>query len=406
MLGKFKADRNQQHIPVELVAADARLKQLVHETLERDERFAVSSRFSSIDAAENAGFADTPPSILLVELDPAQPGDLAALDRLMQGAASAAHVIPIIDSLTESAVRRLLHLHVSDLLSKASSPEDLLKACERAVNPERSRGRFAGATFYAFVSAGGGAGNTTLAIQSAFVLARKTGQFQSTCLVDMDFQCGAVADYVDVTPNLQLDEVAPSPDRLDTQLLEVMLSRHETGLAVLAADNALRPYDEVSQDLVARLLDMASMKFDSVVLDMPRVWLPWSEAVLRGSDRVFIVTEMTVPGLRQARRLLDAIRAQCGDETDISVIVNRFRQSLLGGINAVKKRDAEQLFAGHLAGFVSEDYRLVREAIDRGVPLCQIEKNHRILKDLEEILCAERTQVSAAPAPAPARSRA
>ena len=35
------------------------------------------------------------------------------------------------------------------------------------------------------------------------------------------------------------------------------------------------------------------------------------------------------------RRLLDAIKKQCGDEIDISVIVNRFRQSLLGGVNAV-----------------------------------------------------------------------
>lgn len=387
MLGKFKKDTSER-IAIELIAADAQLQQLVHETLGRDERFELHNSFRTIDEVEASGFGESAPSIILVELDPGQPGNLATLDRVMQGAASGRPVIAIIDSLTESAVRRLLHLHVTDLLSRASSPEDLLKACERAVRPDTA-GRYSGASFFAFVSAGGGAGNTTLAIQSAFALARKTSQFQSTCLIDMDFQGGAVADYVDVSPNLQLDEVSLSPDRLDTQLLEVMLSRHETGLAVLAAENALRPYDAVSADLVTRLLDMASAKFDSVVLDMPRVWLPWSENVLRGSDRVFIVTEMTVPGLRQARRLLDAIRMQCDEEADVSVIVNRFRQSFFGGVNAVRKKDAETLFGEHLAGFVSEDYPLVREAIDRGVPLYQIEKNHKIYKDLETILTTE-----------------
>lgn len=401
MLSKFAKAKKDAAVAVDLVTADPAIEQLVHEALGRDTCFALENRFSTIAEAEAGTLAPSLPAILLVELDPAQPGDLAAMDRLMQGPGEGRAVIVIIGALTESAVRRLLHLHVSDLLSRDSTPDDLLRACERAIRPDSGSSRFSGAKCFAFISAGGGAGNTTLAIQSAFVIARKTRQFQSTCLIDMDLQGGAVADYLDVTPNLQLDEVAPSPERLDMQLLEVMLSRHETGLAVLAAENALRPYDAVGGDWVTRLLDMASLKFESIVLDMPRVWLPWSDSVLRGSDRVFIVTEMTVPGLRQARRLLDAIKKQCGGEVDVSVIVNRFRQSLLGGVNAVRRKDAEDVLGDTLAGCVSEDYRLVREAIDRGVPLYQINKGNRIYKDLEAILFAERKQTLPAPADQP-----
>lgn len=402
MLRKFTKKQASSAVVVELVAADQSLEEYVREALGRDSRFALATTFRTLADAEERGLTPDSPAILLVELDPARHGELAAMERIMHGAAHGRPVIAIIEDLCETTVRQLLHLHVADLLSRTGSPDDLLKACERAIRPDSTQGRFSGASCYAFMSAGGGAGNTTLAIQSAFVIARKTRQFQSTCLIDMDFQGGAVADYVDVTPNLQLDEVAPSPDRLDTQLLEVMLSRHDTGLAVLAVENALRPYDDVSADLVTRLLDMASTKFESIVLDMPRVWLPWSESVLRGSDKVFIVTEMTVPGLRQARRLVDAIARQCGEDVDVSVIVNRFRQSLLGGVNAVRKKDAEELLGDSLAGCVAEDYKLVREAIDRGVPLYQISKNNRIYKDLSEILFAEKEQARAAPAPEPA----
>lgn len=404
MLSKFAKVGKSATVAIELVATDPAVARLVEEALARDERFSLGNTYASIAEAEAHGLSAANPSILLVELDPGQPGDLAAMDRVMSGAAQGRAVIAIIDALTESAVRQLLHLRVSDLLSRNSSPDDLLRACERAVRPDSGKNRFSGAKCFAFVSAGGGAGNTTLAIQSAFLIARKTRQFQSTCLIDMDFQCGAVADYLDVTPNLQLDEVAPSPERLDAQLLEVMLSRHDTGLAVLAAENALRPYEAVSGDWVTRLLDMASMKFESLILDMPRVWLPWSENVLRGSDAVFIVTEMTVPGLRQARRLRDAITRQCGDQIAVSVIINRFRQSLLGGVNAVRKKDAEDLLGENLAGFVSEDYRHVREAIDRGVPLYQISKGNRIHKDLEAILFAEAGQAPVA-SPEPAAPR-
>lgn len=403
MLSKFTRTKTDDAAIVDLVASDPVIERLVHDALERDDRFAPGSTFRDIAAAEAATLAGAPQAILLAHLDPGQPGDLAAADRIMEGAAQGRPVIAIIDELTENAVRRLLQLRVSDLLSRDSAPEDLLRACERAIRPDNGSSRFTGAKCFAFVSAGGGAGNTTLAIQSAFLMARKTRQYQSTCIIDMDLQGGAVADYLDVTPNLQLDEVAPSPDRLDAHLLEVMLSRHPSGLAVLATENALRPYDALSGDWVTRLLDMASVKFETIVLDMPRVWLPWSENVLRGSDRVFIVTETTVPGLRQARRLLDAITKQCGAEVDISVIVNRFSQSFFGGVNAVRRKDAEELLGERLAGCVAEDYRLVREAIDRGVPLCDVTKGNRIDKDLEAILLAERLPAASE---TPAASRA
>src|SRR5260370_33584952 len=60
----------------------------------------------------------------------------------------------------------------------------------------------------------------------------------STCLVDLDFQHGACADYLDIEPRLDIGEIEPRPERLDGQLLEVMLPQHGPGLAGVAAPNA------------------------------------------------------------------------------------------------------------------------------------------------------------------------
>lgn len=385
MFGKFTKD-DDGAVAIQLVTADTSLEGRLREIFTGDERFDFDSAFESVSQLEAQGLTGRHPSLLLVDIDPDRSEELEALERVIEKAGPGRPIIAIVDSLSESTVRRLLQLHVTDLISKTGSQQDLFRACERATRPEGPSARFGGAKCYAFVSAGGGAGNTSLAVQSAFVAARKTRQYQSTCIIDMDFQGGAVTDYLDVPPNLQLDELAPQPERLDAQLLEVMLSRHETGLAILATDHALRSYDAISSELVTRMLDMASGKFETVVLDMPRVWLPWTENVLRGSDRVFIVTEMTVPGLRQARRLLNAIVQRCGDDIDVSVIVNRFRKTMFGGVNSVRQKDAEDVLGGRIAGFVAQDYPLVREAIDRGLPLSEVKKGNRIEKDLETIL--------------------
>ena len=93
------------------------------------------------------------------------------------------------------------------------------------------------AQIYTFTPAVGGAGVTTLAIQTALLLLKAAARAARTCLVDLDFQHGACADYLDLEPRLDLKEIEPRPERLDRQLLEIMLSHHASGLKVIAAPN-------------------------------------------------------------------------------------------------------------------------------------------------------------------------
>jgi len=50
------------------------------------------------------------------------------------------------------------------------------------------------------------------------------------------------------------------------------------------------------------------------------------------------------------------------------------------------KRDAVELFGKHFAGFIQLRQKLVKEAIDRGVPLYEISRRNKIDKQLSQIL--------------------
>jgi pilus assembly protein CpaE len=108
--------------------------------------------------------------------------------------------------------------------------------------------------------------------------------------------------------------------------------------------------------------------------------------VLVGADRVYIVTEMTVPGLRLARRLTAAITERLGEAVKPAAIVNRFESSLFG--TGLRQSDIEAALGSALAGCVANNYRQVREAIDRGVPLEEIKASSNVLADLRKILTA------------------
>jgi pilus assembly protein CpaE len=251
------------------------------------------------------------------------------------------------------------------------------------------------AQIFTFLAAVGGAGVTTLSIQTALLLL-SSGQRgrSSTCLVDLNFQHGACADYLDLEPRLDLNEIEPRPDRLDKQLLDVMTSYHASGLAVIAAPPQPAEMRSFDPDVVTRLLDLASTNFENVVIDMPRTWFSWTDDVLLGSNKLFIVSEMTVPGLKHAKQLVGAIRDRMGDGPQPQVIVNRFEQRMFAP--GLKKTDIEKTLGKDFATVIPNHYRLVREAIDRGVPLEEVKAGNKITSELKKLIAP--TQAKAAPA--------
>jgi pilus assembly protein CpaE len=139
--------------------------------------------------------------------------------------------------------------------------------------------------------------------------------------------------------------------------------------------------------MVTRLLDLVSSHFDYVVIDMPRTWFSWTDSVLLGTNRLFIVSEMTVPSLRQAKQLVAAMRERLGDGPVPQVIVNRFEQRMFEA--GLKRSDIEQALGPDFAGTIPNNYRLVREAIDRGVPLDEVKSGNAITTQLKKLIAPQ-----------------
>jgi pilus assembly protein CpaE len=323
-------------------------------------------------------------TVVIIDLDAGREEEMQALERLMARIGPWPPVVVVTQAFDAEAARRLLQMRVADFMVQPVQPVELVKTCARVARPAAgSEG--AEAQIYTFLPAVGGAGVTTLAIQTAMVLLNSGQRGRpATCLVDLDFQHGACADYLDLEPRLDLKEIEPRPDRLDRQLLEIMLAHHASGLAVIAAPNRPAEMRSFDPDMVTRLLDLVSSHFDYVVIDMPRTWFSWTDSVLLGTNRLFIISEMTVPSLRQTKQLVAAIRERLGDGPQPQVIVNRFEQRMFEP--GLKKADLEQALGGDFVGAVPNNYRLVREAIDRGVPLDEVKPGNPISVQLKRLM--------------------
>lgn len=323
-------------------------------------------------------------SVVIADLDTGDELELQALERMMTRIGNWPPVVAVTQSCDGAVARRLVQMRVTDFLIKPVPPAELLRTCTRVVK-EPANAETTEAQIFTFLPAVGGAGATTLAVQTAMLLLNsgKRGK-TATCLVDLDFQHGACADYLDIEPRLNIGEIEPSPERLDRQLLEIMLSYHASGLAVIAAPNRPAEMRSFDPDVVIRLLDLVSSHFDFVIFDMPRTWFSWTDDVLLGSNKLFIVSETTVPGLRQAKQLVEAVRERLGDSPKPQVIINRFVQKLFSP--GLRRTDIEQAIGDAFVACVPNHYSLVREAIDRGVPLDEVKPGNKITAQLKKLI--------------------
>lgn len=381
--------RSDQQVDVLLLTQDAELKDRLSSTFREKNHFALRAMKGRAAELEDELSAVKLPEILIVDLNNANIVDIDALERIKKSRFAKVPIIALSSYLDQDVVRSLVQIKIEDWLPKDTSAFEVYKSCEKALRtPTMGLRDERDAVCYSFFPVAGGCGNTTLAIQSAFLIGAKKKQMGLTCLVDLNFQDGAIADYLDLVPSFRIEELSNAPGRLDRQLLEVMLTRHSSGLAVLASPRVPAKHVEVSEGLVASVLGLLSKSFDTIIVDLPKNWYPWTDNVIWGSNKVFVVAPFTVPGLRHARFVSDAVAAKAPVDTSVSVIVNRYHEPLFG--SGLMRKDAERLLSVRLGGFIPECGSVVQEAINRGLPLSEVSPSSKLEKKLAEIVLTEK----------------
>lgn len=373
------------------LTADAHFEQQVRQIFASSPQIELSLLLATVSGAGDR-IDPEGATVIVIDLDATRDDEMQALERLAIRTGGWPPIVVVTQDFDAHVARTLIQMKIADFLVKPVTPIDLVRTCARVVKPVTSEGTEA--EIFSFVAAAGGAGVTTLAIQTAMLLLSSGPRGRaSTCLVDLNLQHGTCSDYLDLEPRLDLSEIEPRPDRLDKQLLEVMTAYHGSGLAVIAAPPRPAEMRSFDPDVVTKLLDLVASNFEYVVIDMPRTWFSWTDDVLQGSNRLFVVSEMTVPSLKSTKHIVAAIRERMPDGPQPQVIINRFEQRLFAP--GLKKSDLEQALGNDFAAAIPNHYRLVREAIDRGVPLEEVKRGNKITQELRKLVAPQPVKAAA-----------
>jgi pilus assembly protein CpaE len=322
-------------------------------------------------------------SVLILEIRPDMP---KSLDRLKQIRASHPD-LPIIAAIRDANLalaRTMLKQGVRDVVALPLAQSDLAaiiaEVCSEldAVKAaEVKQGQL-----IAVLKSIGGVGATTVATHLAGELAA-SNRGKGVCLIDLDLQFGDAGAYLGLSAQLSIADLIAAGARIDRELLRSVASKAENGLHVISAPQDIMPLESANADQMLRIIELAREEYDHVILDLPTNWTNWTLSLVALSDVVFLVAELSVASLRQAKRQLQLLANQDIGGENIHVIANRVEKRMFRTINL---DDASQALGHPIEFSIHNDYPLVRAAHDQGVLINAILARSKITTDIAAML--------------------
>jgi pilus assembly protein CpaE len=235
-------------------------------------------------------------------------------------------------------------------------------------------------------------GATTLALSVAWTLSEQ--QQRRVVLLDLDLHFGSLALSLDLEPGRGLRELLSSPDRIDSLLIDAAMTGVSERLRVLGAEEPLEDNLVLGHEGLETLLTDLATRADCVVVDLPRSLGAMTRHILRAADTIGIVTDLSLPSMRDTQRLIAMIYAIRAD-ADVRVIVNRMG----GAAGEVSRPDFERGIGAKIAFAVQFDANAAMAAAERARPFVEVARQPKTQAQLQGLALGLAGEESFAPAP-------
>ncbi len=226
----------------------------------------------------------------------------------------------------------------------------------------------------------GGVGTTTIAVNLAASLASREDS-SSVALIDLKPVFGEVSTILNLETSFSWLEVTKNISRLDPTYLMSVLTKHPSGVYVLSSPVELTNDHKVNPKALATLVSMMQTMFDFIVVDSGQSIDETSREIIKISDTVLLVCELSLSCIINIKRLQDAFQKYgLLEEEKIGIVVNRFVKN-----SEISLKDAEESLNKKIMLSIPNAYKITMNAINQGKPIRTAAHGTEIWKKYREL---------------------
>lgn len=324
----------------------------------------------------------TQPDIALVALDSDQARSIELIATIHQNY-PACQILAISSYQEGSLILQAVRNGAKEFLTSPLKLEEFLAALERirqVVNKSSGDGAVRASQVISVAGVSGGIGCTSLAINLGCCFAQQPGR--SVAVIDLDLALGDADVWLDIIPDYTIQDVADNINRLDYALLKRSLTKHDCGAFLLPRPVEMEDHPPIGPDELRRVISLLKATFTHLVIDLSKTFTPLDQAAMELSDVILIVTQLDLPSLRNAVRLIQFFKRRPGLYDKVKVVVNRM------GLddNAISLNKALETLGREIFATIPNDYATMVEARNNGVPLITQAPKARVTKSILQLV--------------------
>lgn len=190
------------------------------------------------------------------------------------------------------------------------------------------------------------------------------------------------ASYLDINPRSSIMDALVDVDRIDPVFVQALMSKHKSGLDLLASPGDIEPINGIiTVEGVNRLLEVVSDLYDFVILDIPRLFTPWTIAAMKHADPLMLVTHHDMTSIRDARSIIDAFPKMEIATSRVEIINNR----AMTKVEETSVESLKEVLHKSQIHRVRNDYKTAIHAEENGVPVSEISSHSDLTKDIRSL---------------------
>lgn len=297
--------------------------------------------------------------VIMIELDSNPEHALDLIEAIC--AHSQATVMVCATQADPEMLVRCMRAGAREFLTAPIVQSTIAEALVRAAVRRPSVRKKTGGKLLVFASAKGGSGVTTVASNFALTLARESGA--STVLIDLDLPLGNVAIDLGITAQFSTINAIETYERMDANLLQTLLTKHSSGLFVLAAPDRYTSIT-ASDQTIEKLLSVARQEFEYVVVDAGSSVGPNCKTLFKNASIVYLITQVSISGLRNSNRVISEFFSGTGGP-QLEIVLNRFLPKSLG----IDEENITKALTRPVQWKIPSDYLAARKAQNTATPL-------------------------------------
>ena len=334
-------------------------------------------QMGGITAAIEAYRSSPTPNVIVIETENRNNEILDGLDSLAEVCDAGTRVVVIGHVNDVVLYRDLVRRGVNDYLIAPIGTIDVVRSiCGLFSAPDaKAVGRI-----IAVIGAKGGIGASTIAHNVAWAVARELRL--DTVVADLDLGFGTAGLDYNQDPPQGIADAVFTPDRIDNAFIDRLLSKCTDHLSLLAAPATLDRVYDFSPEAFDPIVDSLRATVPCIVLDVPHQWSGWTKKTLIGADDILVVAGPDLANLRNAKNLLDLLKAARPNDRRPRYCLNQIGMAKRPEI---KPADFAKALEDEPAAIIPFDPQVFGTAANNGQMIAELSSSHRVAEIFRQL---------------------